>query len=283
MQHLIRIIYVDIDGTLRDEQKGIPDSAIWALGKCREQGIQIAICTGRNPASIQDDVLALQPDGIISGGGCYILYHGERIYTRYFPYGTVRKILSAAAKWRLALAVETEHKIYMDRDASEFYKNDFRNKLAGSSEGARKALLLQNKIGYEDNFSQLGNSTAKAHKICALGKETAIRSVRGFLGEGAEIVQCREWNGRWYLELLPRGCSKGSAVKLLNWKLGIPKAQAMCFGDSENDIGMMEETGIAVLVGTGHPAVRKHASSVCEPVREDGICKELLRRKLITG
>ena len=118
MQHLIRIIYVDIDGTLRDEQKGIPNSAIWALGKCREQGIQIAICTGRNPASIQDDVLALHPDGIISGGGCYILYHGKGIYKRHFPYGAVGKILSAAAEWRLALAVETEHKIYMDRDAS---------------------------------------------------------------------------------------------------------------------------------------------------------------------
>lgn len=55
----------------------------------------------------------------------------------------------------------------------------------------------------------------------------------------------------------------------------------MSFGDSENDIAMMEATGIAVAVGCGSLAIKKYASSICEPVMEDGIYKELLRRNMI--
>ncbi len=56
----------------------------------------------------------------------------------------------------------------------------------------------------------------------------------------------------------------------------------MSFGDSENDIAMMEATGVAVAVGYGSLAIGKYASSICEPVMEDGIYKELLRRNIIT-
>ena len=49
---MTKIIYLDIDGTLRDERLGIPESAETALRICREQGILIVICTGRNQISI---------------------------------------------------------------------------------------------------------------------------------------------------------------------------------------------------------------------------------------
>ena len=55
----------------------------------------------------------------------------------------------------------------------------------------------------------------------------------------------------------------------------------MSFGDSENDIAMMEATGIAIAVGYNSPIIEKYASSICEPVMKDGIYKELLRRNII--
>ncbi len=50
---------------------------------------------------------------------------------------------------------------------------------------------------------------------------------------------------------------------------------------SENDIAMMKETGTAVAVGSCSILVQKCASSICEPVMEDGLYKELVRRKVI--
>lgn len=278
---MVKIIYLDIDGTLRDEHKGIPGSAVLALEQCRKRKIQIIICTGRNLGSIQNDVMALQTDGIISGGGCYIQYHGEEVFKEHFSMRVLKKVLSVAAGWKLSLAMEAEQKIYMDHDASVFYRNDFQHKIYGSSKAEQKILCIKNKISYEENFEDIKSDTPEIHKICILGQQDAVERLERELEQDAETIQKKKWADYWYLELLPKGCNKGSAVKKLNQKLGISKQESMSFGDSENDIAMMEATGIAVAVGYGSVAVKKYASSICEPVMEDGIYKELLRRNMI--
>jgi len=278
---MVKIIYLDIDGTLRDEHKGIPGSAVLALEQCRKREIQIIICTGRNLGSIQNDVMALQTDGIISGGGCYIRYHGEEVLKEHFSMRVLKKVLSVAAGWKLSLAMEAEQKVYMDHIASVFYRNDFQHKIYGSNKTERKLLCIKNKISYEENFEDIKIDTPKIHKICILGRQDAVERLEKELEQDAETIQKRKWADYWYLELLPKGCNKGSAVKKLNRKLGISKQESMSFGDSENDIAMMEATGIAVAVGCGSVAVKKYASSICEPVMEDGIYKELLRRNMI--
>ena len=278
---MVKIIYLDIDGTLRDEQKGIPQSAIWAIEQCRKDGIQIVICTGRNLGMIQNDVMALQTDGIISGGGCYIQYHGEEIFRKHFPVRVLKKVLSIAAEWKLSLAMEAEQKIYMDHNASIFYKNDFQHKIYGNNKIKQKIICMQNKISYEENFEDIKSDVPQIHKICILGQQSAIEQLQRELEKDAETIQKKKWNDYWYLELLPKGCNKGSAVKKMNQKLGIPKRKSMSFGDSENDIAMMEATGIAVAVGCGSSIIGKYVSSICEPIVEDGIYKELLRRNII--
>lgn len=278
---MVKIIYLDIDGTLRDDYKGIPNSAVLALEQCRKHEIQIVICTGRNLGSIQNDVMALQTDGIISGGGCYIQYHGEEVFEEHFSMKIIKKVLSVAAEWKLSLAMEAERKIYMDHNASVFYRNDFQHKIYGSSKAEQRILCVKNKISYEENFEDIKSDTPKIHKICTFGHQAAVERLEKELEQDAETIQKKKWDDYWYLELLPKGCNKGSAVKKLNQKLGISKRESMSFGDSENDIAMMEATGIAVAVGCGSPVIGKYASSICEPVMEDGIYKELLRRNII--
>ena len=54
---MVKAIFLDIDGTLRDECSGVPQSAYTAVRMCRERGIRILICTGRNLASIQEEIM----------------------------------------------------------------------------------------------------------------------------------------------------------------------------------------------------------------------------------
>lgn len=279
--YMVKIIYLDIDGTLRDEHKGIPKSAVLALEQCRKREIQIVICTGRNLGSIQNDVMALETDGIISGGGCYIQYHGEEVFKEYFSRTVLKRVLAVAARWKLSLAMEAERKIYMDHNASVFYRNDFQHKIYGSSKKEQEILCIKNKISYEENFEDIKSDTPNIHKICVLGQHDAVERFEKEFVQDAETVQKKKWDDYWYLELLPKGCNKGSAVKKLNRKLGIAKRESMSFGDSENDIAMMEETGASVAVGCGSLAIGKYASSICESVMKDGIYKELLRRNII--
>ena len=78
---MVKAIFLDIDGTLRDECSGVPQSAYTAVRMCRERGIRILICTGRNLASIQEEILSMDTDGIIAGGGCLIAENGD-VYKR---------------------------------------------------------------------------------------------------------------------------------------------------------------------------------------------------------
>ncbi|MBU3874980.1 Cof-type HAD-IIB family hydrolase [Faecalicatena sp. AGMB00832] len=274
-------IYLDIDGTLRDEQKGIPKSAIWALEQCRKQNIKVIICTGRNPASIQNDVQALSLDGMISGGGCYIRYRDEILWKKYFSPRTIEYVLRQHDQGDFSLAMETETKIWMDEKAFTFYRQDIEKKLRGLNEQRKNQFLIQNKIVYEANLKQYDEKVTNVHKLCMAGEKREIERIQFSLRGESEIGQEKLWNGRWYLELLPRGCDKGKAVQKVNQRLGISKDNTISFGDSENDIAMMKETGTAVAVGSCSILVQECASSICEPVMEDGLYKELVRRKVI--
>lgn len=274
-------IYLDIDGTLRDERWGIPHSAVWALNQCRMKRIKIIICTGRNLGSIQNDVWELSWDGMISGGGCLVQYQGETLWEKQFSPRFIGQVLKHASLRNLPLVLETQQTVFMNGRAAKFYREDVDRKAAGLSEPQKHRMIAQNKIPYEDNLGLFSNETPCVHKICIMGTDAETSAFKALAETEMELIQEKLWNGRWYLELLPKGCDKGSAVRRMNRKLGISKKNTLSFGDSENDIPMMMETEIAVVVGGCNPAVGNYASSVCEPVTEDGVYKELIRRSII--
>lgn len=275
---MTRIIYLDIDGTLRDELEGIPDSAKIAVQKCRQKGILILICTGRNPGSIQDDVRCMETDGVISGGGCYIEFKGELLKREHFSKKTLTDILEVIRKRNLGASLESEQEIYMNGIAAEFYREDVHRKISGENE---QWYWEKNRIGYEDNFSQLWNERGKIHKICLIGAQEEIESVQAKFGEVSGTAQKKEWNGRAYIELLPPQCGKGRAVEFLNRYLGIKREESMSFGDGENDIEMLKSTGTGIAVSSGSPKLIGYADAVCESPLENGIYRELARRGII--
>lgn len=278
---MTEIIYFDIDGTLRNECQGITKHTACMIKQCRRKGILTVVCTGRNPGSIQDDVLDLEMDGIISGGGCFISYQGEWLKKTCFSNQEAESLLQEILKLEIAASVETEHTIYMNHRAAEFYKRDYEYKLSDLIVGERSRVRRENKVNYLDNFSQLNQRQEAIHKICILGEKMVIDEFSKTYRKAAKAVQQKEWNGQWYLELLPTGCQKGEAVTFLNQWLGISKDNSMSFGDGSNDLDMLQATGISVAVKNGSPELLDYADSVCEPPEQDGIYKELLRRGII--
>ena len=261
---MTKIIYLDIDGTLRDERLGIPESAEAALRICREQGILIVICTGRNPGSIQRDVKALEIDGMISGGGAYIEFGDRQVQENFFPMRVLADVLEVIRKRKLGAALEGREEIYMNAKAALFYREDFEKKIAGVRDISR--IMEENRIRYEDNFSELWKESGKIHKICIIGPKQDIDRIAEHFEEKSEIAQKIEWNGLWYIELLPAGCGKGEAVDFLNDRLGISRLRSV---------------GIGVAVEGAGEGLLKYADSICEKPVDDGIYRELVRRNVI--
>ncbi len=78
-----------------------------------------------------------------------------------------------------------------------------------------------------------------------------------------------------YLEAIPTGSGKDSALKFLSARLGIDIENVAAFGDSNNDTDMLRAAGLGVAVGNAREECKSAADFVCEPNTADGVAKML--------
>ena len=71
-----KIIFLDVDGTLVDYHNRIPDSAVEAIRKARENGHLVYVCTGRSRAEMQPELWDIGLDGMVGGNGSYVEHQG---------------------------------------------------------------------------------------------------------------------------------------------------------------------------------------------------------------
>ena len=74
-------------------------------------------------------------------------------------------------------------------------------------------------------------------------------------------------------ELIRKTCNKGTGVKCVCEKLGIPLEDSIGFGDSMNDYAMMKMVGTSVCMGNGSDTLKKVSSMVADTVDNDGLAK----------
>lgn len=276
---MTKIIYFDIDGTLRSEMNKVSPKTKYAIEQCSKKGIICVICTGRNPGSIQEDIKELPMSGVISGGGCFVKYKNKILSEEYFQRDVVKKIIDVCFENKIAVSLESKTNIYMNKPAAEFYKNDFAKKIKHYNLQLQNEIYKDHKICFQENMQAFEKENPNIHKICVIGQYGFINWLSIEMKEKISVVQMRQWENSWYLELLPKGCNKGKAIHDLNQQLNIDRVDTMCFGDSENDIDMMKESEIAIAMNNN--VLKSVASSICESVEDDGIYKELVRRKII--
>ena len=81
--------------------------------------------------------------------------------------------------------------------------------------------------------------------------------------------------GNGWLDFNPLGSSKGTALRVLAERIGIPTSEMIAFGDNENDIAMLKEVGISYAVDSALPHVKEVCDYVCEDV--DDVLEMMLR------
>ena len=96
---------------------------------------------------------------------------------------------------------------------------------------------------------------------------------------GVEVTQGSPDN----VEATAAGVNKGSALLALAGQLGIPQAQVLAVGDSENDRKMLEAAGVAAVMANGMPSIQSLADIVSQrDCNHDGVA-ELFERLGLTG
>jgi len=282
-----KLILLDIDGTLANVKGFVPVSAITACREARKQGHVIYLCTGRSSWQISGEVLALGFDGVISSGGAYIKTgdttgnapRRKVILDEAISAEAVKQIAAYLDGRQCGFSLETKDKVISSSRFISHWESVFDRLTAeGNTEKlAFPFIKLINELKENLLPQNLGSCNSDVYegirKIIFIGDDnTSFAVVKKTFGQICEIFHgpvppCDKEDG----EIGPLGIHKGSALIKTAEYHGIPLADTIAFGDSDNDCKMIECAGIGVAMGNAYGELKKIADYTTDPPDEDGI------------
>lgn len=256
-------VFFDIDGTLWDKENRIPDSTKEAIRLLRDRGHLTFINSGRTRVFINsEDLLSMGFDGILSGCGTHIEYQGEDLFYRKIDDDLLKKSVRIFYEYDMPMVMEGRHMLFMDPDI-----------ISRDAYGRYLLKVMENStMPIRDNEEHW-----EASKFSVLIRERNYREVIGKLEGDYDFLV----HGGTVMEAVPKGCSKATAIAVICEKLGIDRKDTYAFGDSANDIDMLDYAGTGVAMGNGTDLAKSHADYVTDGLHEDGIYNALKHFSLI--
>ncbi|MBM7703388.1 Cof-type HAD-IIB family hydrolase [Metabacillus iocasae] len=245
------VIFFDIDGTLLDSNKKLPQSTKEAVRSLKEAGHEVAIATGRAPFMFEDLRKELDIHSFVSFNGQYVVLDGEVIYKNPLSTETLEELTQ--------FSTEKNHPlVYMDHESmkSNIEKHSYIEDSIGT-------LKLSIPAPAHDPSYYVGREIYQTLLFCENGEEETYK-------ENFEAFHFIRWH-EFSTDILPAGGSKAKGIERMIEKLGFSKEQVYAFGDGLNDLEMLEYVGNGVAMGNAHDEVKNIANHVTKHVDEDGI------------
>ena len=264
----IRLIAMDMDGTLLSRApEGIPPTNAEALRTAAEQGIHLAIASGRLPddagffaldAGVPMHVLAL------NGGVTLMEPQGEALDTRFMEEKAARRTRQMIEEAGLAYSLFSVH----DLALSEPMKNPRREMIWYGTHldrpGSRTQLWQE-----PERIEPLMERVSK-YVVISEERPEALAKLKARLdAEVPEVEVTSSWGNN--IEIMPAGMNKGVALTALAGRLGISMEQVMAIGDHDNDVSMLDAAGCAVAMANGSPAAKAAAHWIAPTNTQCGV------------
>ena len=275
---LIRIVALDLDGTLLDSEKRLSETNRKALERAAEKGVLIVPTTGRffgmmppavrglpfvryaitiNGAQVYDRETdtAIVRDEIPLDMALGVMEALDRYDVIYDCYRQNWGWMTAALQDKAADYATNEHYLRMVREFRKPVPELKAHLRATASEGDVQKIML-----FAPN-SQVSGLSSKV--LAAISSE---------IGEKfPEIkVTASTWNN---IELNIKSAHKGNALRRFAEHLGFGLENCMAFGDGMNDFTMVEAAGLGIAMANAEPEVKRVAKYVTLSNDEDGVAK----------
>jgi 5-amino-6-(5-phospho-D-ribitylamino)uracil phosphatase len=272
----IRLLTIDIDGTLLNPQKHITPRTRTAIQAAQQQGIIVTLATARryiNTAPIAQELGITIP--VILCDGALIIEH---------PDGNVlhRQVIGATVAQQ-AVEILVQHGV-----------QPVVHHINGMIEEIWTGLSEYDNEWVTEYFATFpANMQRLPYVSCCTGQPDPLRVV-AFTSEEIvhrlipeiSLLDCA-WNmtrrgsyGTAELTIMHATCSKASGVQTLARQLAIPLEQVMAIGDNNNDIEMLQSVGWGVAMGQASDNVKAIADAVTTSNAEDGVALAIERYAL---
>ena len=287
----IRLVAVDMDGTLLDDEKNFPPGLDELLDRLEERGVVFVPASGRQVWTLIDMFPERVGMTFIGENGAVVMRDGEEISSSPLDLGTVRRCVELvrhhvrqgaffaahpdvqdgksqdqeAAQWDGGLVVCGKKSAYIERSDEPF--------LHAMLPYFARNQVVEDLLEVLDEIEggELDDAIVKL-TLCSAGdvKPLAERTLGTFKQSHQFAISGDNW-----ADLQMRGVDKGQAVSELQKYLGVSPAQTAVFGDAGNDLGMMLRAEFSFAMANASPDILAAARFVAPSNNEAGVVRVL--------
>lgn len=266
---MIRLVAIDIDGTLLDSRWRLPDRNRDAIVAAVDQGTEVALVTGRAYGFARPviDLLPCPITAIVSNGAL-VRPSTEGAALRFpLPRSVARTVLAAGAAYRDNVALTFDR----PRDGEMVFERVDRSDPVRLAYAERNSALITEVAPLESAL------TEDPLVVMFNGPVAAMRTLAGLLQRLPEAhslsVNLTEYEDRdiSFVDVLTAGCTKGATLAEWARRRGYARGEVMALGDNLNDVGMLEAAGLPVVMGNAVEALRTRGWPVTASNDEAGV------------
>lgn len=267
-----KLIFLDVDGTILQTGKIPSRATVEAVRAARAKGHKVFLSTGRREADVPEPVRSIGFDGGIYSAGGRVIVLGKEIFNRPMPEALLQQATGILREWNLYFILESAGGVYVGTKGQ-----------AVSGTLGQMVRRLQAELHIVDQKQRPAQDPV--YKIIFLAESNAqVEQVVRRLGATATVV----YSGSLFPdipsftgEISNININKSTALTCICQHLGADRKDCIAFGDSMNDIEILQAAGVGVAMGNADSGVKEIADQICESCEEDGVAKALLRMSLI--
>ena len=261
---MIRLIALDLDGTLLDPAGRITQASKDAIARARAAGVRVVLNTGR---PIQEAVWFAGEagcDALLSclGGAVVDGVRGETLRRWDMPEESGRRALELCLGREIELMIFAGEEIVVDPFSKESLSRTYPFPIFHSA-----AVVAEDPRAY---LEERGLPLTKVH-----GDWNQARYPLEELGAlpGVQLTASNDHD----FELVPDRVDKGRAMALIALLYGVPLGETAAVGDSDNDLSMLRAAGLPIAMGNAPAAVREAARRTAPSNQEEGVAWAISR------
>lgn len=250
---MVRLIGIDVDGTLLDSHGQLPDANRRAIEAAVARGIHIAIVTGRSFFFALPAVTALpEPLTLVVHNGAIVRRRtGETLMRRLMPADVARAVLAATGAWRDSAVVIFDRplagQMVFDRlDWSHPNRSRFRE---------RNLAIIEQVTSLEEALTEDPIQVAYNGEVAPMRE--LLETLARHPDSAALAVSLTEYVHRDFslVDVCAPATTKATGLAALAEQLGVAQADVMAIGDNFNDRDMLEWAGVGVVMGNAAPGL----------------------------
>lgn len=273
----IKVIIMDIDGTLVNDEKVITPLTKETLLKAQDKGVRLVLASGRPTSGLLK--LAEELD-MENHHGLFVCFNGskvvdcqshETLYNHVISVEDSKAILEHLKNFKARPMFDKDEYMYVNDvfDNTITYKGKSFNVMQYESRGNNYILCEKRDLAAFVDF--------EINKILTFGDPDYLQAhYKEMMEPFKDRLNCM-FTSDFYFEFTAKGVDKAKALDSVLIPMGYKKEEMMAFGDAQNDKSMVEYVGLGVAMGNASDELKAVANEITDTNNNDGIAKAIMK------